>query len=359
MYKLLIPDLPTSACLLPWLQRIDANRLYSNFGPLVRELEAAFENWLTDISKAPVHCVTVNTGTSGLELALSALALPAGSRVLVPALTFPATALAVLRAGHVPIFSDVDAHRWQLTPVLAAEMECDAVMPVATYGLAQNVESWDRFCVTTGRPVIIDAASAMGYQAVGEHSVVIFSLHATKPFGCGEGGLVAARDPDFLDRVRRLSNFGFHAWRSESLGTNAKLSEYAAAVGLAQFERREYILRQRHRLWDTYLQALSDVQGVRFQADGLGNPRSVLCLDTGVDAQVAQKELAKDGIETRRWYCPPLYEHPALASYHDETPLPVTELLSARLLGLPFHHFLTEGDIYAIVARVREVLNHG
>jgi len=359
MHKLLVPDLPLSANLLPWLERIDTNRQYSNFGPLVGELEVAFGDWLSRISDARVHCVTVNTGTSGLELALSALELPSGSRVLVPALTFPASALAVVRAGHIPVFADVDADSWQLTPSLASEMACDVVMPVATYGLAQDVSEWDRFSLTTGRPVVIDAASAMGYQAVRGHVIVVFSLHATKPFGCGEGGLVASRDSGLLDRVKRLSNFGFHAWRSELPGTNAKLSEYAAAVGLAQLERRSHILSQRQRLWDSYREALGGVQGIRLQADGQGNPRSVMSLDVGKNAQAVQGVLEKVGIETRRWYCPPLYEHPALAAYGDGVPLPITQKLSARLLGLPFHNFLTDDDIRFIVAQLEMALKHG
>jgi dTDP-4-amino-4,6-dideoxygalactose transaminase len=359
MHKLLVPDLPMSANLLPWLERIDTNRQYSNFGPLVVELEVAFGAWLSQISDTRVGCVTVNTGTAGLELALSALELPAGSRVLVPALTFPASALAVVRAGHIPVFADVDAESWQLTPSLASEMACDAVMPVATYGLAQAVSEWDQFSRSTGCPVVIDAASAMGYQAVGEQVIVVFSLHATKPFGCGEGGLVASRDSGLLDRVKRLSNFGFHAWRSELPGTNAKLSEYAAAVGLAQLERRSYILSQRQRLWDSYLEALGGLHGIRLQADGHGNPRSVMCLDVGENAQAVQGMLAQSGIETRRWYCPPLYEHPALARYADEMPLPITQKLSARLLGVPFHNFLSNDDIRFIVAQLKSVLNHG
>lgn len=359
MHKLLVPDLPVLENLLPWLKRIDANRQYSNFGPLVRELETALDNWLSDISTARVHCVTVNTGTAGLELALTALGLPAGSRILVPALTFPASALAVVRAGHVPVFADVDAYSWQLTPALAEELECDAVMPVATYGLTQDVEAWERYSARTDRPVVIDAASAMGYQAVGERVIVVFSLHATKPFGCGEGGLVAAQSPDFLERVRRLSNFGFHAWRAEFGGTNAKLSEYAAAVGLAQLERREHIMQVRPHLWDAYRHALATVEGIRLQANGQGNPRSVLCVDLGVEAQAVQEQLLQRGIETRRWYCPPLYEHPALAQYRPEMPLPVTEQLSTRLLGLPFHNFLAEDDIRAIAAQLRTVLHHG
>ena len=103
---LLIPDMPLAEELLPWLKRIDATRWYSNFGPLVRELEGALIGMFALRNDKALHLTTVSNCTAGLELALIALDLKPGSRVLVPALTFVATATAVIRAGHVPVIAD-------------------------------------------------------------------------------------------------------------------------------------------------------------------------------------------------------------------------------------------------------------
>jgi dTDP-4-amino-4,6-dideoxygalactose transaminase len=166
---------------------------------------------------------------SALELGLQALGVGRGMRVLLPALTFPATALAVMRCGAVPVFGDVCPRRWTLTPAIAVaalERELfDLVMPVATFGQSLPHGDWDQFVASTKVPVLADAAAALGVQAIGRLVHWTFSLHATKPMGIGEGGLFVSADAAVTERVRRLANFGFDAGivRLEG-GTNAKLS---------------------------------------------------------------------------------------------------------------------------------------
>src|SRR4051812_40022374 len=111
---LLVPDLPTREHLAPLLDRIDREHWYTNFGPLVTELENKMADLLSTQSSRQ-HAITVSNGTLGLELAVLALSLPAGSRVLVPSLTFVASAAAVIRAGCVPVFCDVEPDTWLLS----------------------------------------------------------------------------------------------------------------------------------------------------------------------------------------------------------------------------------------------------
>jgi len=194
--QLLVPDLPSADELLPWLERIDKNRWYTNFGPLVIELEHALTKRLAGCSSAgpqkDIRLVTVNSGTAAIELAILALALPEQSRVLLPAFTFPATCTAVQRAGLHPVFSDVDEQNWTLTPDIAhaalRHIRFDLVLPVAAFGCPQPADEWDEFSRETGIPVLIDAAAAFDNQDIGNRCVVAFSLHATKTFGVGEGG---------------------------------------------------------------------------------------------------------------------------------------------------------------------------
>jgi dTDP-4-amino-4,6-dideoxygalactose transaminase len=356
-HALLIPDLPKAGELAPLLERIDASRQYSNFGPLARELEHDLAAWLSETSARAVHVVSLSTGTTALEVPLAAMRLPARARVLVPSLTFPATALAVIRMGYVPVFSDVDPDSWQLTPALASAARCDAVLPVATYGLPLDVQAWDAFTAHTGRPVLIDGASALGAQAVGQTTSVAFSLHATKPFGCGEGGLCGTSDAEFAQTVHRMSNFGFENKRTIDIGTNAKLSEYAAAVALAQLQRREHLLSERRRIWRAYQRALATIPGIRLQANPHDHAPSVLCVALDRPAEPVQEILAAQGIETRRWYCPALHTHPALEGCERTGALSVTNLLAERLIGLPFHHFLSDAAIAQIGASLAEALS--
>ncbi|MBI2958911.1 MAG: DegT/DnrJ/EryC1/StrS family aminotransferase [Betaproteobacteria bacterium] len=356
---LLVPDMPQADALLPYLRRIDSARWYTNFGPLVREFEAALSLAL-DPDKPP-GVVSASSCTSGLELSLLALGLPAGARVLLPSLTFVATATAVLRAGCIPVAADVDPESWLLTPAIAREAQRDiaAVMPVATFGAPQDADAWDRFGAETGTPVVIDAAGAFGNQAVGSRSIVVMSLHATKSLGIGEGGFVAARDQAFLDEVRRLSNFGIRLPSGivGAAGTNAKLSEYHAALGLAALARWPERARIRRELAARYRSMLD-----RFKAQRQRRPDEgvytimTVCLPDGVDALAVMSSLEAANIESRRWYHPLIPDHPGLRRTEVAGDLACARSLSGRILGLPFHTAMTEEDIERVCAALSREL---
>src|SRR5690606_34523177 len=118
---LLVPKLPDYAALKPYIEQIDASRHYSNFGPLIQSLEKRLAELFQRQTAHPMHVTTVSSATTGLELVLSSLGLPKGSRVLVPALTFVATLTAVIRANLVPVITDIDPDSWLLTPEIAQE----------------------------------------------------------------------------------------------------------------------------------------------------------------------------------------------------------------------------------------------
>ena len=361
MIRCLVPDLPQAAELLPWLERIDANRWYTNGGPLVREFE---QRLCTVLGAGGTSCVTLSSGMSALELALLALGVGPGKRVLLPALTFPATAQAVARCGAEPVLCDVAPEHWTMTPAIAGEAlahgRIDAVMPVATFGCPLPADEWDRFVGETGVPVLADAAAALGVQKPGRRVHWAFSLHATKPMGVGEGGLFVSADAVLADRVRRLANFGFeHAVAQSSHGTNAKLSEYAAAVGLVQLQRWPRLLQRRREVFDEYRGRLAALPQVRLQR--LETPPATLCVQLPADAAAVATALAQAGIETRRWYLPPLNRHPAFSESRcigpgGATQLPVTEQLATSLLGLPFHSRLTDEDVNTVVDAVAATL---
>ena len=347
--QLLIPDMPDAQALLPWLQRIDAARWYTNFGPLVQMLEAQ----LAARYAVGTQVVSVNSATMGLELALIALDLAPGARVLLPGLTFAASAAAVLRAGCVPVFADVDPQTWLLTPAIAervaGEMRLGAVMPVSTYGAPQGRDEWDTFVARTTLPVVMDAAAAFDSQEMGSRYAAVFSMHATKVLGAGEGGFVASADPAFLERVRRLSNFGIDVSTGsvETAGANGKLSEYHAAAALAALEDWPRRREARVRLHRTYLQALQDAcPDVRPQQRPVDRAYSIfpVVLPEGQSAPNVQRRLAAEGIESRRWYCPTLDRHPAFSAMARAGSLEQCQVLTARLLALPFHPFLGAGD---------------
>jgi dTDP-4-amino-4,6-dideoxygalactose transaminase len=361
---LLVAQLPDTDALLPYLRQIDANRWYTNFGPLVLQLEQRFAASFAPTLVAPT-VITAASGTAGLELVLSALELPPDSNVLLPALTFVATATAVIRAGYRPLIGDVDASTWLLTPDTAREYVAThrvaAVMPVATFGNPQDVEAWDAFVVDTGIPVVIDAAGAYGNQRIGRHCHVVFSLHATKALAAGEGGLVVSYNRTLTASVRRLSNFGIDLERGSQVfvaGENGKLSEYHAAVAHAALDQWPVMVERRRAVQSRYQHVLHHYcPDLRMQcrAENGIYPILVGLLPPGLRARDLQPELLARGIETRQWYCPTLDRHPAFAAYA-AGPLPVAHELAERLLGLPFFVDIEEAQMQRVACAMAELM---
>ncbi|BDU22857.1 DegT/DnrJ/EryC1/StrS family aminotransferase [Dyella sp. GSA-30] len=360
---LLVAQLPDTDALIPYLRQIDSNRWYTNFGPLVLQLEQRFAASFAPASLAPT-AITASNGTAGLELALCALELMQGARVLLPALTFVATATSVIRAGYRPLIGDVDADTWLLTPetarAYAARHRVDAVMPVATFGNPQDVEAWDKFVEDTGIPVIIDAAGAFGNQRVGRRCHVVFSLHATKALAAGEGGMVVSYDQQLTSLVRRLSNFGIDLERGSQVfvaGENGKLSEYHAAVAHAALDQWPVVVERRRAVQARYqhiLQQYCPELRMQRRAENGIYPILVGLLPPGYRARELQPALLARGIETRQWYCPTLDRHPAFASFA-VGPLPVAHELAERLIGLPFFVDIDEEQMQRVAQALAEL----
>lgn len=350
MIRVLVPSMPTADELLPYLREMDRSKVYVNGGPMVCRLEQDLQAMVGN------PCVAVSNGTVSLELALRALDLPPGAEVLVPAVTYVASAQAIVNAGLVPVICDVDATTWQLDPGLASEIVAGtanksirAVMPVAAFGSPVPVEPWERFTAATGLPVLIDAAGAIyGQQASAAPGIIVsYSLHATKALGCGEGGVVSTSDRMLLERVRSMSCFG-------PGGTNAKLSEYHAAVGLASMG----LSKARATEWNsdpayTWRWLLSKTYARSLPA-GIGQQARIptdyptllpILLPESAHADTVGEWMMNAGIETRAWYRPFLDERPEFHGFAKLGPLSTTAMLRQRLLGLPWHAELTEADV--------------
>ncbi|WP_374764224.1 DegT/DnrJ/EryC1/StrS family aminotransferase [Yunchengibacter salinarum] len=364
----LVPDLPGAADVHPYLAEMHAARWYSNFGPLVTRFEAAMGAFLAASrvdGDAPLHVVSVASATGGLDLAVLAADLPPRSRILVPAVTFPATLLAVHRAGHVPVIADVDPQCWALTPTIARQAlsgaDIAAVMPVAPFGYPLPTADWAAFQAETGAPVLMDVAASLGQQLVHGDVPAVFSLHATKPFGVGEGGLVVTGSASLADRVRRQSNFGFSRGVIVEPGTNAKMAEVLAAYGLAQLDRWQDVRAARLALAARYRAALdraglADRLGLGPLCEGISP--ATFPVDTGERAGPVMAALAAAGIQTRQWYLPPLHHHPAFADCARVSgDLPVADRLHRSLVGLPFHVFLSDGELDSVCATLKDALD--
>jgi len=378
--KHLIPDLPSVDEVLPYLRRIDEMRWYSNFGPLVCEFEERLKSLLsgrdTRSQAGQIHLTTLVSCHHALEVGLHLFGIDSGKAVLIPALTHSSCPLAVLHTGADVVLADVDPISWTLTPQIArATVEhthVDAVIPVAIYGVPLPTAEWDQFKLETGIPVIIDAATAIDAQSVPEQGLVAYSLHATKPFGIGEGGVLVGRDPELIARGRQFSNFGTINRVSYTDGTNAKMSEFHAAVGLAQLSRWPEVKQRRSHLLQLYIQHLEELaeSAALHPAIQTAVVCSLMLLLSEPIAEAIHGLSSKVGIGFHRTYLPPLYHHPyfersrvvdshgmMLGAHADaakkKAHMLCCEKLTERLLGVPFHPFMDETDVASVVNTLR------
>ncbi|MBP0445466.1 aminotransferase class I/II-fold pyridoxal phosphate-dependent enzyme [Roseomonas sp. SSH11] len=360
------PRLPDARAILPYLQEIDANHWYANHGLLWLRLQSRLAaHW----GVAPEAVALTANATLALALALRASRVAPGRKCLIPAWTFVATAGAAREAGLVPHFADVDPATWALDPdaVAAREdlAEIGAILVVAPFGMPLDTARWDALSARTGIPVVIDAAAAFDALRAGGpmrpgSSPVIVSLHATKAFGIGEGGAVLSQDAEWMERLRRLSNFGFLGSREAMVaGTNAKMSEYTAAIGLAALDawpetRAGWQAISRH-----YAEALADDARIAlspgFGGDWISATLSVLWPAEGPEDAA---ELAREGIGTLRWWGDGCHRHPAYADCPRD-PLPVTDFLARRVIGLPFWRDMTATQVAYICGVAQRLAGQG
>ncbi|EJL34954.1 putative PLP-dependent enzyme possibly involved in cell wall biogenesis [Novosphingobium sp. AP12] len=346
----------------PYLRQIDRSRMYSNQGPLVtalqKRLAARFE--LADGS-----VVAASSGTAALVAAILAHAGPARPErpyAICPAYTFVATAAAVSQCGYEPYLADVSPETWTLDPDRLAEHpmldRVGVVVPVCAYGRPLDVEGWARFQHATGIRVVIDAAAAVEALADGKmhgdaRVPLALSFHATKAFGCGEGGCVVWPDPALAARTMQATNFGFMGSRnSQGASLNGKMSEYHAAVALAELDgwagKRADFDRSTRAYRAAFLHEGLPSGDLVVHPQIASNYILYRCTDPA-RAEDLRRVLEESGIEARFWYGGGMHMHDHLREARRDA-LPVTEDLSRTLLGLPMGSRMAAADIARVVS---------
>lgn len=357
------PKLPPASAIEPYLREIDANGWYSNQGPLVVRFQARLAaHWGVDAEEVSL----LTNATTALTLALQASGVKPGMRCLMPSWTFVASAGAVVAAGLKPHFVDVLPSTWAPDPNiverLARQPDVGAILIVAPFGAPLDLAAWDAVQRRSGIAVIIDAAAAFdalragGPMPAGECPLIV-SLHATKAFGIGEGGALISRDPDLMRRVRALQQFGFAGSRvSQSPGINAKISEYAAAVGLAGLDGWD----QTRSCWDRVTQAYRAMLpgGLaltpRYGQEWIASTLTVLWPD---HRATLPETLAAEGVASLSWWGPGCHAQPAYSGYSSEKLL-VTPIYARRAVGLPFWQDLTVAQVETVCTALGRTLGH-
>jgi dTDP-4-amino-4,6-dideoxygalactose transaminase len=358
------PQLPSAERLLPYLRRIDSARIYSNWGPLSVELEMRLAERLGVPAGGFSSASSGTAALVGTILSSAGRATPERPLALVPAFTFVGTAAAVELCGYEPYLFDVDANSWTLDPARVAGYpnlhQVGLVVPVAPFGRPVRQAGWIAFRDTAGIPVVIDGGASFDrlVDAADEHIgeiPVALSFHATKCFAMGEGGGVASQDTALVRRAGQALNFGFHMTRDSRLpSTNGKLSEYHAAVGLAELDGWEKKHEAVREVAASYRRRLAEV-GLADRLVVTPEVSASYALFSCSDAAEAERivaALASSGIDTRRWYGGGLHHHTHLSTVPRED-LSSTDRFAPTLIGLPLAPDLDEESVAYVVEALR------
>src|SRR5918996_5841615 len=364
---LAVPSVPPGKALLGNIEGILESGVLTN-GPYVRELESRAADYL-----GVRHCVAVASCTAGLMLVLRASDV--SGDVIVPSFTFAATAHAVVWNGLRPVFADVDPETLTMSPESALRsigVRTSGILATHIYGTPCDVEGLAEVAKRSGVRLFYDAAHAYGSHHFGRPvgsfgDAEVFSLSPTKVLVASEGGIIATNDEVIAERCRIGRDYGNPGdYNCRFVGLNARMSEVHAAVALHSLEDLEERIVKRNELATAYHEMLGAVPGITFPVvrDGDRSTFKDLALlvdpvDFGLSVPTLVDALAAEGIDTRRYYSPPVHQMTAYRSYSGVNgSLPVTVDAASKVLAVPFWVDMTERQIARVARAFERIRRH-
>lgn len=318
------------------LGSIMENGWFTNNGPLLRRFEGRVREEL-DVP----YFVAMSNGTLALEAAI-ALSFSPGSVIAVPSFTFVAVASAVVRCGCTPLFVDIEPRNWTMDydKLKRNFAHIAGVLVPSVFGVLPD----DRFSNLV-IPVVLDNAEGFCNMEGVFGALDVYSFHATKVVNSGEGGGIVCRDKEDSIALSRWRDFGFDGTDStDRVGTNAKMSEFHAALGLMSLEDFEWQMEQRYRLLAIYRAELEGV--ATFQEAPAYN-----CVALFENRDKVEQALLENGVDSRRYFFPIHKMRP----YRSDVELPVTDHVAERALALPLWGGLPERTVVQICEIVKEM----
>jgi perosamine synthetase len=343
-----------------------------SLGPTGERFERAFAEWL-----GVEDAVAVSSGTTGLHLGVRALGWGAGDEVLTSPFSFVASANCLLYEGVRPVFCDVDPLTLNLDPEAAAATvggRTAGVLPVHIFGFPAAMPQLEALAAKHDLGLLEDACEALGAvdsegRNVGSRgNLAVFAFYANKQMTTGEGGMITSGDASIAARLRGERNQGRAAdmgWLDHGgLGFNYRLSDLAAALGVAQVGKLTEMLSARERVATMYAERLANIESVTAPIAVRGTERRswfvyVVRLDDGIDRDATIARLAERGIASKA-YLPCIHLFPHLRELgYSEGQFPVAEATSAHSLALPFFPSMSEAQVDRVCQELAAALGQG
>ena len=347
---------------------LDRNWL-TNDGPYVQRFEKQIAEFV-----GVRHCVAMCNGTVALEIAIRALGLT--GEVLVPSFTFVATAHTLQWQEITPVFCDIDPRTHTIDPSQVEKMitpRTSGIIGVHTWGRACNVAALEGIARRRNLQLLFDAAHAFGCMYKGKMiggfgRCEVFSFHATKFFNTFEGGAVLTNDDALAEKMRLMRNFGFRGNDNVIyIGTNGKMTEVCAAMGLTSLESVDEFMATNRRNYHVYRRVLDGIQGltpIAYDEDERTNYQYIVVEVDEQEAGLGRDELVQvltaENVLARRYFFPGCHRMEPYRSYfpHASLTLPETEKVCGRVMVLPNGMSVDEAAIAQIGRIVRTAVSH-
>jgi perosamine synthetase len=340
-----------------------------SLGPMGERFEREFAAWL-----GVEDAVMTSSGTTALHLGVRMLGWGEGDEVLTSPFSFVASANCLLYEGARPVFVDVEEETLDIDPVAAAEVVGErtaGLLPVHIFGYPAAMPEFEALAAKHGLGILEDACEALGAidsegRKVGARgNLATFAFYANKQMTTGEGGMIVPRDAEEAARLRSERNQGRAVdmgWLDhDRLGFNYRLSDLAAALGVAQVEKLDSLLERRAAVAAMYSERLAEVEGLRTPVPGRGPElRSWFVytarLPQGVDRDAVIARLAERGVASKAYLpCIHLFPHLRELGYR-EGQFPVAEAASADSLALPFFPAMGEAEVERVCQELTNAL---
>lgn len=342
-----------------------------SLGPMVPRFERAIAEFT-----GAAHASAVSSGTAGLHLAVCLNGLAPGDEVVTSPLSFIASANVMLYEQAVPVFADIDPVTLNIDPAKARTAvgpRTVGLLPVHLFGLAADMDSIEKIADDHKLWIVEDACEALGATYADGRGVgsrghqAVFGFYPNKQLATGEGGMVVTGDQHIkalLDSARNQGRAPDMGWLDhDRLGFNYRLSDVAAAIGLAQSEKLAKMLQRRERVADWYSSRLAEVEGVTLPC-GVDAPAErswfvyVVQLPQGSDRDAVIRQLAETGVASKP-YMPVIHLQPFYREKfgYAEGDFPIAEDVAARSLALPFFPSMIEADVDRAVTALKAALS--
>lgn len=358
------PMLPQLDDYMAELESVWESGILTHQGEKYQQLESELRGFMQ-----AAHVPMFANGHLALQVALRAYGWPAGSEIITTPFTFASTTMAIVEAGYTPVFCDVGGESFCLDPTRIEALiteKTKAILPVHVYGLPCDVEEIEQIARRNGLAVLYDAAHAFGESLNGKSiaaygDVVMFSFHATKVFNTVEGGCLVCSNEDIYERVCKIRQYGTQGDGApvHYIGTNAKMTEVHAAMGICNLRSFADAVAKRKTVYESYAE-LEEIAGIvlpLYPAELTPNYAyyPILVEDSYPFSRDELADYLKDlGIMARKYFFPATNKFEIITELFGESATPVADELSRKVLCLPIHSNMSNQDVQRVVSALKQ-----